>query len=442
MRVLRCKFHRIRICPIPLFSILILLLAGCAGEPETSPAAETPPAFVVITTETPEPEEPPATLRLAGQAEHPALLYCASDGRFRPEQGITRAELAEALAGMLYGFPDGLPYFTDYKSPIPGYRGAAALVNAGILSAPEGQFRPWDTVTRGELADALRRLAQSLRDRPGERAAVLAAETRAGINAPAGAGTGEEEPVTRAEAALVLERLAGREPDEAGLFLAECLPADVALDDYAWAWIADAVTGGRVPAPTPGVHRAYGWLYATWEDGTLIRDMDWGVWTFGLDGRYTTGDAELDAYLLRALADSGASGLEGIEALEAAYLYVEEIGEYLVRPEDAEPLAPGVTGWEYDRALRFFRYGGGTCYGYAAAFGLLARALGEYAYIVSAEVNQYHGAHAFVVIPENGVDWIYDPELEDTRPERHAPLALFRIEPYGYYNYWYENDWG
>ena len=102
---------------------------------------------------------------------------------------------------------------------------------------------------------------------------------------------------------------------------------------------------------------------------------------------------------------------------------------------------PAATGWENVRALRFFRHGGGTCYGFAAAFGLLARSLGEHAYIVSAQVNQYYAPHGFVVIPENGVDWIYDVEMEATRMERHDDLDLFRIKNYGIYNYWYTPDW-
>lgn len=423
--------------------VLAALLAGCGRTGAAEAGSEAPAREVaVLTVETPVPEEPPAELRLAPMAGHPALLTCLGGrGEFRPERGATRLELFTALGGMLRDLPQETAGFTDLRPGSAGCEAAAGLTAAGILPSEDGAVRPGDAVTRGELGHILRRLGLSLSGAAGERAAALSAEVLAGAAAPEGGAADPEEAVTRAELAMVLVRLVGREPDGVRLFLAERLPPDVALDDYAWAYIADAVTAGTVPAPEPGVHRAYGWLYAVWEDGTLIRDMDWGVWTFGPDGRYTTGSEALDGYLENALAESGADGLTGRDALEAAYLYIKYHGEYIVRPEDEDVLEPGVMGWEYERAERFFRYGGGTCYGYAAAFGLMARALGETAYIVSAEVNQFHGAHAFVVIPEDGIDWVYDVELEDTRPERHEDLDLFRIEPLGYYNYWYYTDW-
>jgi hypothetical protein len=190
-----------------------------------------------------------------------------------------------------------------------------------------------------------------------------------------------------------------------------------------------------------GVHRAYGTLYAAWDDGTMVVDADYGVWTFGLDGAYTTGNEELDNYLLDALEACGANDLNDEEALEAAYLYIKYNFEYMVRPEDMDTIEVGVFGWEYDRAVRFFRYGGGTCYGFAAAFGLMARMLGYNAYAVAAQINEYYAPHGFVVIPEDGVDWIYDVEMENTRQDRHKDLALFHIQNYGIYNYWYIPDW-
>ena len=220
-----------------------------------------------------------------------------------------------------------------------------------------------------------------------------------------------------------------------------CVPADVTVEDPAWSCMADVVTEGTVGPVSGGVHRLYGWLYAAWDDGTMITDLDYGVWTFGPDGRYTTGDEVLDMYLADALEESGANDLPDEEALKAAYLYIKYDFQYLVRPEDMETIPVGVTGWEYDRAKRFFRYGGGTCYGYAAAFGLMARALGQHAYVVAAEVNQFYGAHGFVVIPEGDTDVIYDVELEATRPERHDDFDLYGILNKTIYNYWYVANW-
>ena len=422
--------------------LLAGLLAGCGAGPEVREAAVTPePVTLPVRTPSPNPlQEGKTYLHLADQSGHPALMQTDRRGRFGPEGPVTREQLCGMLCPILADLPDGEADFTDCGPDSACYASVAALYAAGLL--PEqagGPFGPDEKVTRGELSYILRRLAEVIEPAEKERIAGLAEEVAAGVT---GGTPGDlEEPVTRAELAVVLVRLTGREIRETALFIAERLPSDMNRGDYAWACVEDAVTEGNVPDPEPGIHRIYGWLYATWEDGTLITDMDYGVWTFGMDGRYTTGLAELDDYLQEYLETSGAAELPDEEALQAAYLYVKYHYEYQILPEDMEGEGVGEMGWEYERALHFFRYGGGPCYGYAAAFGLMARALGRTAYIVSAEVNEYHGQHAFVVIPEGDIDYIYDVELEATRQSRHADLELYRIENYGVYNYWYEPDW-
>ncbi len=362
------------------------------------------------------------------------------DGSFGGTDNVTKGAFCEALYGLLDGLPRGRATFKDLKSSDEHYTAIASLYTAGLLTEEAGSdFGPDLPIDRQEAAQILKRVGLSLSGPARDRAVSLSVHVAAGdTDLYAAAGEG----ISRGELAMILEELAGRTPDETALFLRGLLPADVDRDAPYWAYIADAVTEGPVEPMEPGVHRAYGSLYAVWEDGTLVVDADYGVWTFGLDGRYTTGDEELDGYLEAALEDSGANDLEDDEeALEAAFLYIKYDFEYLVRPEDMETEEYGSYGWEYERALRFFKYGGGTCYGFAAAFGLMARMLGQTAYIISAEVNQYYAPHGFVVIPEDGVDWIYDVELEATRQERHADLELFHMRNHAIYNYWYTADW-
>lgn len=199
---------------------------------------------------------------------------------------------------------------------------------------------------------------------------------------------------------------------------------------------ANALSTGR-----PGLYRIDGWLYALGPEGEDFRAGEGTVLTFDADGRYTTGDGQLDTCLAQALHASGADALEGDEALQAAYLYIKNEFHYKVKPEDAHTEENGSVDWINERALRFLMIDGGTCYGYAASFGLLARCLGYEAHIVAAEINQHHEAHAFVVIPEDGTDYIYDVEMEDTRPERHSDLDLYRQTNHQIYSYWYEPAW-
>ena len=416
-------------------TILIITLTLCLGI-----AAFADPADAEAT------PAPIRKLTVLGSSEHPALMSVYPDGRFLPEGLVTRRELCQDLYALLEGFGGEDVLFTDLTEEDACYEAAAALYGAGILTdmVRDGALHSRLYVTRAELTNVLVRLMQHLEGAAAARAKTLAQEVAIGTLSASGTVGGEKEPILRQELAVVLVRLAGREPDAAGeatLFLRECLPADITRDSYAWSYIADAVTEGAVEPMTPGVHRAYNWLYAVWDDGTLIVDMDYGVWTFGLDGAYTTGSEELDGYLADVLETIDAASLSDEEALEQAYLYVKYHSEYLVRPEDTEPVPQRQTGWEYDRGVRFFRYGGGTCYGYAAGFGLLARVLGQNAYIVAAEVNENYAPHGFVIVPRDGVDWIYDVELEATRQERHKDLDLFCIKNFDIYNYWYEADW-
>lgn len=424
--------------------VLAAALAGCSRTGEAAPAAAVTPEPVTLPVRTPSPnpvEDQRAPLSLADQGGHPALMRTSRKGNFSPENGVTKRELCEMLCPLLEGLLPGEAEFTDLQEGDKGYETVASMYAAGLLPEQAGEpFGPDEQTTRKELAYILRRLAEALTAEEAERTERLAEDVSAGLSVP-DTDPVTDEYITRAELAAVLVRLADREVRGTALFIAERLPRDMHWGDYAWDYVADAVTEGDVPDPEPGVHRIYGWLYATWEDGSLVTDMDYGVWTFGMDGRYTTGSAELDEYLEEYLAESGAEDLPDEEALQAAYLYVKYNYVYQILPEDMEGEGVGEMGWEYERALRFFRYGGGPCYGYAAAFGLMARALGRTAYIVSAEVNEYHGQHAFVVIPEGDTDYIYDVELEATRQERHADLELYRMLNYTIYNYWYESDW-
>ena len=428
---------------ILLLILAALALAGCAAHTDETALETAAPAMaeaVVIEAE-PEPTEEP-TLFLIDDAAHPALLALKSDGKFHPASPVTRGELCAMLYPMFEGLAARGTPFSDVRHGDEAYTPVTALYRAGLLpDAAGGAYYPDRVATRAYLCSLLHNIAEALGGEDAARVRLLAIDVSAGLTAAEGADLSVGAWFTRAEAAVIAERLLGREPDASNLFMNGCIPRDMIDVDEGWEYIADAVTEGPVVPVSGGVHRLYGWLYAAWDDGTMITDMDYGVWTFGADGRYTTGSAELDGYLLEALELSGANGLDDEAALQAAYLYIKYNFEYIVRPEDMETIPVGVTGWEYERATRFFRYGGGTCYGYAAAFGLMARALGEHAYVVAAEINQFYGAHGFVVIPEGDEDIIYDVEMEATRPERHRDLELFGIRNYAIYNYWYVANW-
>ena len=81
-------------------------------------------------------------------------------------------------------------------------------------------------------------------------------------------------------------------------------------------------------------------------------------------GRYTTGDAELDAMLTVAAKDALKSGMTQEQRLRAMYDYAKKTFSY----RGAQSVETGSTGWEQDIAKTMLTSKKGNCYSWAAAF--------------------------------------------------------------------------
>lgn len=157
-----------------------------------------------------------------------------------------------------------------------------------------------------------------------------------------------------------------------------------------------------------GLHEIDGGMYYVKEDGSFLTNDAVGYLTFDANGRYTSGNATLDSYVDQALAVCTNSGMTKAQKLRAAYLYVRDHGAYLARPHQAR----GTTDWAEESALFMFEHKKGNCYCFAGQFLYMARRLGYNAYVVSGGVGRKDSDHAWVMICENGVPYIYDVELE------------------------------
>ena len=157
-----------------------------------------------------------------------------------------------------------------------------------------------------------------------------------------------------------------------------------------------------------GLHEIDGGMYYVKEDGSFLTNSAVGYLTFDANGRYTSGNATLDSYVDQALAACTNSGMTKAQKLRAAYLYVLDHGAYLARPHQAR----GTTAWAEESALFMFEHKKGNCYCFAGQFLYMARRLGYDAYVVSGGVGRKDSDHAWVMIHENGVPYIYDVELE------------------------------
>lgn len=171
-------------------------------------------------------------------------------------------------------------------------------------------------------------------------------------------------------------------------------------------------------------------LYYVPADGAafLMNDKV-GYLEFGADGRYTSGNAELDGYVAQVLAACTNDSMSKSEKLRAAYLYVRDNGKYLSR--DHQPR--GSTEWAEESAVFFFQNKRGNCYCFAGSFLYLARQIGYQAYPISGGVGYANKDHAWVMVPgSDGTDYIYDVELEYAyryRYEQKKNLDLYRMTP-------------
>ncbi|RAK19894.1 S-layer family protein [Anoxybacillus vitaminiphilus] len=79
------------------------------------------------------------------------------DGKFAPEDPIKRIQAAEMLVKALGLSTENRPNpnFKDMKPGDYGYQYAATLAAEGIMTGSNGYFKPWDTLTRGQMAKIL-----------------------------------------------------------------------------------------------------------------------------------------------------------------------------------------------------------------------------------------------------------------------------------------------
>lgn len=473
-----------------LAAILILLFSGCGHhEIVADEPAPTPELSRYIIASQRESARSGGLPRFVSDRHEP-YMTALQDRWFYPDRTVTRGEACRALYALLENPVPGGCSFSDLKASDALYPAVSALTAWGVISDSDGAFNADGLISRAQLLTMLSRFCPakpetelktpqlgsflhrwtdidrlspetvpnktaSFTDIAGHWAenAIENAVERGWIEA--GGKFYPDAAVTRAEFCHYINCAAGRHCDEAVTLLTDDYTAfsDVPVGHP---YYADIMEAGRAHEFTvdengielwaceplePGFHRVGGHLYCVKDDGTLRRNEDYKQWHFDETGRYTTGVPTADAALQSVLLELGTDDMTQAQALRAAYLYCTYDHVYIYH----DWYSYGFVDYDNDqfplRALKFIETGGGQCYDYAAAFGLLARSLGYDCYIVKAQINQFYAPHGWVVIPENGVNYIYDTEMESTRPWRHADFDLFRITNHSIYNYWYTPYW-
>ncbi len=158
-----------------------------------------------------------------------------------------------------------------------------------------------------------------------------------------------------------------------------------------------------------------GYLQAVDEEGNLRSACYVGVLHFRLDGRYSSGNKELDALVASVIRKNITPDMTRMEMLEAMYDYTVGNIRYagLANYECSVEPAHGRNGWMPECAIRALRDGNGNCYCFAAAFAALARGLGFQAYAVGGVCGGTDDPHGWVqILDEDGKMWMNDPEIE------------------------------
>lgn len=301
--------------------------------------------------------------------EAPAFLFADERGFLRPGALFPAREAAEAIRAMV-AEPSDVQDLLDRFDAYPD----AELSPADLYAISDRLFLP----------DAVRRVWV---DQPLQNVGV----------------------VSRADAAFIFSRLLYSEVPVSDKYYPDLRPGSYAYDELTAAASAPLWTAESLREKTLDDYLWFnGYLYRLAEDGYFVMDETVDSLYFGPDGQYTSGNAELDAYVADTLTDYMTEEQPRLEYLRAIYYHVKNDFRYLVR----NIYPSGATGWEIDEALTMYLTGKGNCYCYTSVFWSLARGLGYDATAYSGTIGIHNQPHAWTEISLDDKIYICDPEIE------------------------------
>ena len=444
-----------------IFLLVTVVLAVSAFALE-SVFPNVPPVIEATPEPTPEPTTEPefeCPLELkTGNITHSRYVSGYDDGSFCPDNTMKRAEAAVMIYGLLEEVPAERSEFADVYHEDWYYDAIGVLAAGGILVDydEDGMIMPMEEISRAEFITMLSRFFPAsdaecpFADVSEESAWYEHIAKAAQLGWIDGYEDGLFHPyrsVSRGEAAAIINRVLGRKADANyadGIILH--LFTDLTPDHWAYYDIMEAALTHK-PSMIHGVDEQWHYVdteplalpagpyyvgqecYYIGENGLPVVDGYVGTMYFGPDGRYTSGDEEIDAYTKILLAEAVTDGMTAEERLLAAYNYVRDNFTYLRR----NYYNSGETGWEMEEARTMLRTKRGNCYNYAAAFWAVARQLGFDAKAVSGNVGWSTRSHSWVEIADaDGVAYIYDTEME-------ASYRKQGVEYYNFYHMSYDN---
>lgn len=343
-----------------------------------------------------------------------AFLAAEPDGLFHPDKEFTRSDAVRAVYTLLKNKPQGETFLNDVTTRARCYQAATTLVTEGWVTLDNGRFHPDMAITKEDLKDLL---GHMFSQRSVEAATAELGET-----------------ITRAQAAELFYVLLNAPQNSDSSFYPDVAPTDAYYTAVSVLGLPGGVNWGENGRPAAGFTNRDGYLYNVGADGYFLKNSYVGSLQFGSDGRYTTGNADLDAYVADILVDLIQDGMTQDQKLRAVYDYVRDHYLYLKR----NLYEVGELGWEIDEALTMFSTGKGNCYNFTAAFWALTRGIGYESVCLSGLVGVGRDPHSWVEIPIDGTLYIFDPETEMSymlQKEYWADLYMLTYEEGEYWSY-------
>ncbi len=392
--------------------------------------------------------------------EHRPYMTISVDGYFRPYDIITRGEATDAIYSLLAVDVTGDEYFDDAALGSPHGEAAAALKLLGVIDG--AAFRPEDGLTYREFADILAAFYPECAETaefdnigpedPDYSAFCLMAAEGWLEDAPA---VDPDTFVTRLDFAATMNRVLGRGNRVQADNRMVGTVMDVAAGSDEYCTVIEAViehscapeNSGEAEiwtdsVPLPALEEGFCLigtaLYYVESDGSIARNTSINGFSFADDGRYTSGDAQLDALMQQVLGDIITEDMERMDMLRAVYLYCTDLFYVGGNIYDA-----GTTDWIIPEAYGILSTGRGNCYSFAAAFCSLSRALGFDTTAVSGFYRSgsdgaQHHAWTQMILGDEGDPYIFDPQLQNNFVGVYGDYDSFYMIPHNQlYRYGY-----
>ncbi|MCI8841062.1 MAG: hypothetical protein HFF96_11120 [Oscillibacter sp.] len=371
---------------------------------------------------------------------------------FNPTRQVTRAEAAQMLYRLLP--PDAPASNTAYADVPAGAwyaKAVSSLADLGVLEAQDGMLDTGRAVTRGEFVRyiacffPLRTDGQLFPDVAEDDPNAPFIRSAQAYGWAQGGSDGlfhPDETINRAAAVVLLNRALGRTADRAYIdghhpaFYVDVAPSSWYYYDVCEATVPHQHTasGGteswtshtaREAVPQNGIQLSDGWLYCyDSARGDVVRETLVGNHYFNINGRFTTGNNELDSWLHKIVLARTDSSQTQEQKLRALFLYTRDSFTYLRRP----PYEMGVYDYMETDALRILDTGYGNCYCYASLFWYLSRWIGYDSVIYNGTVGVRRSPHSWVEINLNGKNYIFDTELEMAyRRKKRFDVNLYKF---------------